>query len=146
MATKATKVKGQHLRIKIDDNVIALATSCSVHISAQMESVSTKDDVGDWESQTPVGKSWDMSTDALFSASAAGSLAKDLVAGTEVSIEFSDVSEGIDGGPTLYTGMAYVSDISINAPNRQNATFTAQFTGNGPLTVSSPASGASEEG
>lgn len=126
-------IKGQQLRISVDETVVALATTCSVHLSVQLESASTKDDGDDWERQTVTGKSWNMSTDALFSAISARQLSLDLVAGTEVNIEF--VSTKPDESSLTYSGSAIVSDITVNAPNRQNATFSVQFTGTGPLNV-----------
>lgn len=126
-------IKGQKLRIMVDGAVVALATNCQVHLAAQMEDASTKDDADpDWQTQEVVGRSWDMATDALFSISHK-SLMTTLVSGTAVEVEFNYETD--DGGSGICSGSAYVTDISINSPNRQNATFTAQFQGNGPLNI-----------
>ena len=58
-------IKGQNLRIMVGGKCIAMATSCQIHISAQMESSATKDSVGDFDEQEVTGLSWDASTDSL---------------------------------------------------------------------------------
>lgn len=138
----AKKIKGQNLRLGVDDSVIALATSCTFHIAAQLEDSSTKDDTGDWQSQEVTGLSWDCSCDALFSVTVDhdAKLYKDLI---NLMIEKKPVSVEVlltdeQGGNrnevgSVTTGTGYISDLSLNAPNRQNATYSIQITGNGPL-------------
>lgn len=60
-----TTIKGQHLRLFINDRCVAAAQTCTVHLAAQLESSSSKDSTGDWEEQEVTGLSWDASTDAL---------------------------------------------------------------------------------
>jgi hypothetical protein len=60
-------IKGQNLRITIGGKYIAFATSCTVHIAANLEESSTKDDTNGWQKQDITGLSWDISTDALYS-------------------------------------------------------------------------------
>lgn len=129
------RIKGQNLRIAVDGETIALATNCTVNINAQLESASTKDDTGDWQVQELTGMSWDVSTDALFSATndtgASGiSIIDSLLAGASVNVALSLVGAT---NTILLEGEAWISSISINAPNRQNATYTAQFQGTGEL-------------
>jgi hypothetical protein len=59
-------IKGQNLRVLVGNpsKCVAAATSCTVHLSLQLESETTKDS-GDWDEQGPVGKNWDGSVDAL---------------------------------------------------------------------------------
>jgi predicted secreted protein len=138
----ATKIKGQNLRLCVDGKVIALATSCTFHVTAQLEDSSTKDDTGDWQSQEVTGLSWDCSCDALFSITedAEAKLYKDLLnlmiekktVSVEVLLTDSQDSNRNEAG-SVTTGTGYISDLSLNAPNRQNATYSIQITGNGPL-------------
>ena len=58
-------IKGQHLRLVINDKCVAAAQTCTVHLSVEMQATSSKDDTGSWQKQEPVGLSWDASTDAL---------------------------------------------------------------------------------
>ena len=130
-------MKGQNLRILIGSpaKCIALATSCTYHISNTLEDVSTKDDLGGFQKQEVTGASGDISCDALYAVgtdatAVNGEAALDLVlAGQEVDVEFSP-TEGANNRTatgTKYTCKAIVNDISINAPNRQNVTYTIQM-------------------
>ena len=140
-------IKGQNLRLKIGNNFVAFATSCTLHVSSNLEEASTKDTTGDFQSQELTGLSWDVSTDALYSVTSDsgamnGEAALGLIlAKQKVTVTFMQTESGsehnrgsITGTTTKYIGQAWVSDISVNAANRQNASYTIQLTGDGPLT------------
>ena len=63
-------IKGQNLRILLGGKCVAFATSCTVHVSLNLEESSTKDSTNNFTEQTPTGISWDMSCDALYSVDA----------------------------------------------------------------------------
>lgn len=141
------KIKGQNLRLLVAGKYIAAATSCTLHVSSKLEDSSTKDSTDDWQEQEITGKSWDISTEALYTvpdtseADANGSSAEDILdlilAAKEVEIEFQRTAGEknrvpVDGAK-IYTGKALPNDISIKAGNKQNGTFTFQAQGNGPL-------------
>lgn len=123
---------------------IAMATSCTFHVSAQMEDSSTKDSTGDWQQQEVVGLSWDASTDSLVTLTDNGSngeLPQDLLSliinKTAVTLTF-DTTSGTNNriaqnSAIKKSGQAYVTDVSITAQNRQNSTVTVQFQGTGAL-------------
>ena len=123
---------------------IAMATSCTFHVAAQMEDSSTKDDTGNWQSQEVTGLSWDASTDSLATLTDDGSngeLLQDLftaqIAMTPVTLTF-DTTNGTNNrvaqnGALKKSGQAYISDISITAANRADGTLTVQFQGTGAL-------------
>ena len=137
-------IKGQNLRVMVGGKCIAMATSCTFHVAAQMEDSSTKDDTGNWQSQEVTGLSWDASTDSLVTLTDNGSngeLPQDIftamIAMTPVTLTF-DTTNGTNNrvaqnGALKKSGQAYVSDISITAANRANSTMTVQFQGNGAL-------------
>ena len=137
-------VKGQNLRVLVGGKCIAMATSCTFHIAAQTEDSSTKDDTGSWASNEVTGLSWDASTDSLVTLADNGSngelpadLFSAMMAMTKVTLTF-DTTSGTNNrtaqnGAIKRSGEAYITDISLTAPNRQNSTLTAQFTGTGPL-------------
>ena len=137
-------IKGQNLRVMAGGKCIAMATSCTFHVAAQMEDSSTKDDTGNWQSQEVVGLSWDASTDSLVTLTDNGSngeLPQDIfsamIAMTPVTLTF-DTTNGTNNrvaqnGALKKSGQAYISDISITAANRANSTMTVQFQGNGAL-------------
>ena len=138
-------IKGQNLRILVGGKCVAMATSCTFHVSAQLEDSSTKDSVGDWQEQEVTGLSWDAQTDSLVTLEdngTNGELPQDLLGliinKTKVTITF-DQTAGANNrvgqnSAIKRTGDAYVTDVTITAQNRQNSTFSAKFTGTGPLT------------
>jgi hypothetical protein len=136
-------IKGQNLRLLIGGKCVAFATSCTVHASLNLEESSTKDSTNNFTEQTPTGISWDMSCDALYSVDADatgvnGINALDTVlAQQKVQVQFEQTQGeknrvAVSGG-AVYSGYAWVNDISINAANRQNTSYTIQLTGDGQL-------------
>ena len=130
-------MKGQNLRILIGSpaKCVAFSTSCTYHLSATLEDSSTKDDAGGFQKQEVTGMAGDISCDALYSvdADASGINGTDaldmLLQGQEVDVEFSPTTgdKNRTATGTKYTCKAIVNDISINAPNRQNVTYTIQM-------------------
>ena len=146
--------KGQFVRLFLSsDNtaapvkVIAAARSLSLHVSLQMESATTKDTPGSWDIQEPTGLSYDISTSALVrgndtitSAVAAQDLASIesiYEAGTPVKWKICNVSGANQrtAGAVIASGSVLLTQLTMNGPNRQNATYDAQLTGYGPYTV-----------
>ena len=140
-------IKGQNLRIKLGTKYVAFATSCTVHVSAQLEESSTKDSPNGWPQQEITGMNWDISVDALYSVDTDatgvnGSEALDLIlAQQKIAVEFTQAAgekNRVPGqGAIVYSGNAWVNDVSVNAPNRQNTTYTLQAAGDGELTKGS---------
>lgn len=125
---------------------IAMATSCQLHISAQMEDSSTKDDAGNWQTQEVVGLSWDVQTDSLITLvdnGSNGELPTDLlsliISQTKVTLTF-DQTAGANNrvgqnAAIKRTGYAYLTDYNLVAQNRTAAKLTCQFQGDGPLSA-----------
>ena len=136
-------IKGQNLRLLIGGKCVAFSTSCTVHSSLNLEESSSKDSTNNFTEQTPTGISWDMSCDALYSVDTDatgvnGINALDTVlAQQRVQVQFEQTQGeknrvAVSGG-AVYSGYAWVNDISINAANRQNTSYTIQLTGDGEL-------------
>ena len=137
-------IKGQNLRVMVGGKCIAMATNCTFHISAQVESASTKDDANDFEVNEVTGLSWDAQTDSLVTLTdngTNGELPTDLMSlilnKTKVTLTF-DQTAGANNrtgqnSAIKRSGEAYLTDYSISAQNRQNSTLSCQFTGTGPL-------------
>ena len=125
---------------------IAMSTNSVFHVSATLESSSTKDSVGDFEEQEVTGLSWDASCDALVTLTdngTNGELVTDLISlminKTLVTLTF-DQTAGTNNrtgqnAAIKRTGTAYINDVQVTAANRANSTFTVQFAGTGPLTT-----------
>lgn len=146
--------KGQFVRLFLSsDNttapakVIAAAKSLSLHVSMTLEDATTKDTTGNWQIQEPTGLSYDISTSALVrgndtitSAVAAQDLASIesiYEAGTPVKWKICNVSGANQrtAGAVIASGSVLLTQLTLNGPNRQNATYDAQLTGYGPYTV-----------
>ena len=137
-------IKGQNLRVMVGGKCIAMATNCTFHISAQVESASTKDDANDFEVNEVTGLSWDAQTDSLVTLTdngVNGELPTDLMSliinKTKVTLTF-DQTAGTNNrtgqnSAIKRSGEAYLTDYSISAQNRQNSQLSCQFSGTGPL-------------
>ena len=137
-------IKGQNLRVMVGGKCIAMAPSCPFHISAQVESASTKDDANDFEVNEVTGLSWDAQTDSLVTLTdngVNGELPTDLMSliinKTKVTLTF-DQTAGANNrvgqnSVIKRSGEAYLSDYNLTAQNRQNSQLSCQFTGTGPL-------------
>ena len=137
-------IKGQNLRVMVGGKCIAMATSCTFHISAQVEDSSTKDDANDFANNEVTGLSWDAQTDSLVTLTdngVNGEIPTDLMSliinKTKVTLTF-DQTAGANNrvgqnSAIKRSGDAYLTDFSISAQNRQNSTLSCQFTGTGPL-------------
>ena len=137
-------IKGQNLRILVGGKCVAMATSCTFHVSAQLEDSSTKDSVGDWQEQEVTGLSWDAQTDSLVTLEdngTNGELPQDLLGliinKTKVTLTFDQTAGNnnrvAQNSAIKRTGEAYVNDVTITAQNRQNSTVSAKLVGTGPL-------------
>ena len=134
-------LKGQNLRLFVNDKCIGASQSCEVHISATLENSSSKDDTDDSQRNEVTGKAWDGSASALVlseeDAQAIGiDDALDLI-GQEVRIKFQettgDKNRSAKAGGISRSGKAIVSDVKATFGNRANSTWDLQLTGNSPL-------------
>ena len=138
-----TKIKGQNLRVMVNGNCVAYATTCTFHVAAQTEDSSTKDSTGDWAESEVTGLSWDAQAESLVTlADADGgatpvSIMSLMISKTLVTVTFDqtngDKNRVGQNAAIKRTGTAYITDVNITAANRQNSTFSVQFTGTGPL-------------
>ena len=146
--------KGQFVRLFLSsDNtaapakVIAAAKTLSLHVSLSLEDATTKDTDGTWQIQEPTGLSYDISTSALVRGSdtiTSQVTAQDLAsieeiyeAGTPVKWKICNVSGANQrtAGAVIASGSVLLTQLTLNGPNRQNATYDAQLTGYGAYTV-----------
>ena len=148
--------KGQFVRMFLSsDNstapskVIAAAKSLSLHVSMQLENVTTKDTTGDWQIMEPTALSYDISTNALMrsgdtitSSVQAQTLAEiESIYENSLPVKFQIANVSGDNqrtkGSVLVSGYVVITQLTLNGPNRQNATYDASFNGYGIYTVGS---------
>lgn len=146
--------KGQFIRLFLgSDNttapakVIASAKSLSLHVSLSMEDATTKDTTGDWQVQEPTSLSYDISTSALMKGGDTISSAvnaqnlSDIMsiyeAASPVKWQIANVSgdNNRTKGAVIASGSVVITSLTLNGPNRQNATYDAQLQGYGAYTV-----------
>lgn len=150
----STYTKGQYVRLFLgSDNtatpakVIASAKSLSLHVSMSMEDATTKDTTGDWQVQEPVGLSYDISTSALMhsgdtvTSPVQGNTIADVMSIYEASEPVKWQIAAVSGtnnrnkGAVIASGSVVITSLTLNGPNRQNATYDAQLNGYGIYTV-----------
>ena len=146
--------KGQFIRLFLgSDNtttpakVIASAKSLSLHVSLSMEDATTKDTTGDWQVQEPTSLSYDISTSALMrgndtiSSAVNAQTLSDIMsiyeAASPVKWQIANVSgdNNRTKGAVIASGSVVITSLTLNGPNRQNATYDAQLQGYGAYTV-----------
>ena len=146
--------KGQFVRLFLGNDasatpskVIGSAVQLQFHISVAMESATTKDTEGDWIINEPMDLSYDITAlvrggDNITSGVEAQDLAsiEDIFeASTPVKFEIANVSGANQRtkGSVLVSGLVIITQLTINAANRQNATYDTTLTNYGDYTVGS---------
>lgn len=146
--------KGQFVRLFLgSDNtttpakVIAFAKQLQLHVSLQMEDATTKDTEENWQIQEPTGLSYDITSNALVrggdaissrvQAQGLGEIEAIFEAGAPVKFQIANVSGANNRtkGAVIVSGSVIVSQLTINAQNRQNATYDTTLNGYGEYTV-----------
>ena len=146
----AEVINGGDLMLFIGGKSIAFATSHKLGINVETVETSSKDNGGKWTSKAARKMSWNCSTENLYSITGKGTsfdqLFDMLVARTPVEAVFclekdyqSKADEAPEGGwqpitTGTYKGKVIITSLEANAPNGDNATFTASFEGVGALT------------
>ena len=155
IAVDGAYTKGQFVRLflgsdnsAVPSRILAACKSLSMHVSMTLESATTKDTEGDWEVQEPTALSYDISSNALVKSG-------DTITSTVQGQDFASIEEiyeasvpvrfqitNVSGannrtkGAVICSGSVVVTQLTLNAPNRQSADYTTQLTGYGIYTVS----------
>lgn len=149
-----TLTKGQFVRLFLSgentgtpSEVIAAAKQLSLHVSMSLETSTTKDTEGDWDIQEPTALSYDITTSALvqgndtITSTVMSQTLNDIVSiyenSSPVKFQIANVSGANQRtkGTVIVSGSVIISQLSIHAQNRQNATYDATLTGYGDYTV-----------
>lgn len=124
---------GSLLSVKVNSNKILNSTSCTLSLSADTPEATTKDSGGFQELIVGV-KSGEISFEGLVAYDAGGEqigdVSADLLAGTQVTWEFStDVS-----GDDKYTGTGFISSIEITAEMESPTSYSGTIVTTGTIT------------
>lgn len=137
-------LKGQNFRILTFDStankykVVGMSSGCSVSLNGNTEDSNTKDDVNMAAKPVVISKSWSVTVESLNVADAGAMLTaiKNLTPFTLLwdETETSD-NQTAKGEGYARTGTAYLSDVTFNWNDRENATKSLQFTGTSALST-----------
>ena len=135
-------LKGQNFRLCLFDTtaekykVVGMATGCTITLTNNTDSAVTKDDVGLSDKPVTVSKSWSAQVDSLNVADAAAILTA-IKSMTPFTIMWDETSttdnQTRQKAAFARKGQAYLSDVTFNFNDRENATKSLQFTGSGAL-------------
>ena len=135
-------VSGNDLVVKFGDSgleeLIACSTSCTLDL-AQATIEATCKDAGQWASAIVGEKSWSVTTDALYQANDADGTGGFVDLSTLIidgPNKTSVVFGGVNSGENIWTGEAIMTACSLTGAANDKATYTATFTGVGPLVAS----------
>lgn len=135
-------IKGQNLRVFIDGKPNALATNCTVNITMNTEDGSTKDTTTSVAIPEVTGASWNITFEQLFKSQDAAAQTfltlKAIITSMQPKAVVFDKAAGGENrvqqsAAYKMTGNAYLSQLTLTATNRQNATISGTLTGTGPL-------------
>lgn len=128
-------------------HILAYAKQLQVHVSCQLEDATTKDTTGDWTVQEVTGITFDITTNALVrSGERITSLAPNnelndfeyiYQQGLPVKFDVANVSgdNNRTKGLSIMSGQAVITNLVLNAPNRQTATYNMTLRGYGSYTA-----------
>jgi TP901-1 family phage major tail protein len=146
-------ISGTDIMVFVDGKSVSYATNHTLTIGSTSQEVSTKDDAsGIWQSAVVQKLSWSATTENMYSIDGSGNGFDDLytamISRETVSLKFGLESSAASGSKTsvpsggwtaastpIFSGDAYVTDLSWSNPNGDNSTFTATFTGTGALAM-----------
>lgn len=146
--------KGQFMRLFLSTTanpalVVAGCKSLSIHVGITLSDATTKDTDGDWQVQEPTELSYDITSGALIDS---GETITSAVNGQTLSTLMSSYEDEdlmywqlapVSGynnrtkGAVVASGQAYITQLDINAANRQVGMYNTRLSGYGAYSVGS---------
>jgi len=138
MATNGV-INGTKFGVYAAGTKIAYATSASISMNHNLRDTSTKDS-GGWRDQLEGQRDWEVSVEGmlLFVDSSGGAIAgltmnelftSYIATRTEVTVKFSTEVTG----DVEWSGQAFLTSLSADAPNEDSSTWSGSFSGTGAL-------------
>lgn len=126
-------IKGQNLRIFLNNVVIAAAQQCQLSLRLDVKQISTKDDTDDFAKNIALKLSWSVSANGVVTNDPDRNDADSLMdrIGQTVRVELATASgnQNSDMGEQLLAGDAIISDVQVQANNEEESTYSVQLTG-----------------
>jgi len=143
----ANKIEGGDLMLFYNSKSIAYATSHTLSINAETQSVNNKDDgAGGWSSEEINLLSWTVTSENLYSEDGEGigydELFQLMISKTPIDVVFALKAESSvnvpEGGWTPkanngYSGKVILTSLELNAASGEKATFSVTMNGFGAL-------------
>lgn len=133
-----TKLMGQNFRAFVGGSAVPEATSCQVTIQGDVEDASTKDTEGSWNEEQMTSKSWSVQVDdydaslatlraliTRFNSDSKTTVGWDQTAGSQNRVA--------QNAAFARSGQAILTDLSIQANNRQTIQVSCQYQGSAAL-------------
>jgi len=118
--------------------LIALATTCQLTFNRDVRDTSNKDSAG-YKTVLPGMKNWSVSSEGLYNPGSTNGL-KALydawTAGTLLTLTFKSATTSTQD--FNWSGTAYITSLTMNAPNERNITWSVNFQGTGAITCTDP--------
>lgn len=138
--------KGGDMMVFVGGKSIACATSHTRTVTMETKETSSKDSGGKWGTSEAGILGWSARSENISSTGEAGltydDLLEKMINREPVTLVMGPKNETADAVPETgwtpktgqgWTGTAYITNVEENQPNGDNATFTVDFTGTGPL-------------
>ncbi|MBR2556099.1 MAG: hypothetical protein IKK92_10625 [Prevotella sp.] len=129
-------LKGQNFRIIIGTTCVGMATNCTVTLTNNVESATTKDVVGLADMPVMTNQSWQVQVGSLL-MSDVGALLTSMKNLVQFGLIWDETSTTDNysalGSDFARTGMAYLTDFTATFDDRTNSVKNLTFTGTGPL-------------
>ena len=141
-------IKGDALMLFMGGDALAYAKNHTLTITGNTIDISSKDH-GYWGASEVGNLTWEVQTENLYTEDNYDDLYDAMVAKTPVDIVFAQANnynenglKAVGGSVDSWTasttsgrkGKAVITSLTINANTGENATYSATFTGSGPLT------------
>ena len=139
-------IKGGSMMLFVGGKSAACATSHELTVTMETVSTANKDTGGDWDTNEGGLLSWTAKSENVASIGEAGLTQDDLldlmIKKEPVEVVFGPKKEEGNVVPAsgwtpavsgVRKGKALITNVTQNAPNGENTTFTVDFTGTGPL-------------
>ena len=141
-------IKGDALMLFMGGDALAYAKNHTLTITGNTIDISSKDH-GYWGASEVGNITWEVQTENLYTEDNYDKLFDAMIAKTPIDIVFAQaqnydenglkvVGGDVDSWTASTTfgrkGRAVITSLTVNANNGENATYSATFTGSGPLT------------
>lgn len=123
-------LKGQHINLKLNGNVIAKSTNCSLNITANTTDESSKDDSNPmFDSPSVSNSTWTCSNESfIVDVASLVRLISLFKSHNAVEVELNDPQN-----VTESYGFALITGLTVTASNGENATVRLSFQGKGAI-------------